>query len=67
MILQLVPIVCLVFFIVYIEFQLKREMHIIEQEFKNLRKIILNNKSDIKSNTERLDQHQDHISKLSKS
>lgn len=62
--LHIVPILCLIFFILYIEFQLKKEMHNIEQEFKEVKEKILNNKSEINFNKEKIEQNRIDINKL---
>lgn len=62
--LHIVPILCLIFFVVYIEFQLKKEMHNIEQEFKELKERILNNKNEIRVNREKIEQNRNDITKL---
>lgn len=53
--LHIVPILCLIFFVVYVEFQLKKEMHNIEQEFKELKERILSNKNEIRVNREKIE------------
>lgn len=63
--LHIVPVLCLIFFVVYIEFQLKKEMHNIEQEFKELKERILNNKNEIKVNRDKIEQNRNDITKLS--
>lgn len=63
--LHIVPILCLIFFVVYVEFQLKKEMHNIEQEFKELKERILNNKNEIKVNRDKIEQNRNDITKLS--
>ena len=62
--LHVVPILCLIFFILYIEFQLKKEMHNIEQEFKEVKEKILNNRSEIYVNREKIEQNRIDIDKL---
>lgn len=63
--LHIVPILCLIFFVVYIEFQLKREILNIEQEFKELKEMILSNKNEIRVNREKIEQNRNNITKLS--
>lgn len=62
--LHIVPILCLIFFVVYVELQLKKEMHNIEQEFKELRERILSNKNEIRVNREKIEQNRNDITKL---
>lgn len=62
--LHIVPILCLIFFVVYVELQLKREMHNIEQEFKELKERILSNKNEIRVNREKIEQNRNDITKL---
>ncbi len=62
--LHIVPILCLIFFVVYVEFQLKREMHNIEQGFKELKERILSNKNEIRVNREKIEQNRNDITKL---
>jgi predicted nucleic acid-binding Zn-ribbon protein len=49
---------------VYVEFQLKREMHNIEQGFKELKERILSNKNEIRVNREKIEQNRNDITKL---
>lgn len=63
--LHIVPILCLIFFVVYVEFQLKKEIHNIEQEFKELKERILSNKNEIRVNREKIEQNRNDITKLS--
>ena len=62
--LHIVPILCLIFFVVYVEIQLKKEMHNIEQEFKELKERILSNKNEIRVNREKIEQNRNDIAKL---
>lgn len=62
--LHIVPILCLIFFVVYVELQLKKEMHNIEQEFKELKERILSNKNEIRVNREKIEQNRNDIAKL---
>ena len=62
--LHIVPIQCLIFFVVYVELQLKKEMHNIEQEFKELKERILSNKNEIRVNREKIEQNRNDITKL---
>lgn len=62
--LHIVPILCLIFFVVYIEFQLKKEMYNIEQEFRELKERILSNKNEIRVNKEKIEQNRNDITKL---
>lgn len=62
--LHIVPILCLIFFVVYVELQLKKEMHNIEQEFKELKEMILSNKNEIRVNREMIEQNRNDITKL---
>lgn len=61
---HIVPILCLIFFVVYVELQLKKEMHNIEQEFKELKERILSNKNEIRVNREKIEQNRNDITKL---
>ena len=61
--LHIVPILCLIFFVVYVELQLKKEMHNIEQEFKELKERILSNKNEIRVNREKIEQNRNDITK----
>lgn len=63
--LHIIPILCLIFFVVYVEFQLKKEMHNIEQEFRELKERILSNKNEIRVNREKIEQNRNDITKLS--
>lgn len=63
--LHIVPILCLIFFVVYVELQLKKEMHNIEQEFKELKERILSNKNEIRVNREKIEQNRNDITRLS--
>lgn len=62
--LHIVPVLCLIFFVIYVEFQLKKDMHNIEQEFKELKERILNNKNEIKANRDKIEQNRNDITKL---
>ena len=62
--LHIVPVLCLIFFVVYVEFQLKKEMRNIEQEFKELKERILSNKNEIRINREKIEQNRNDITKL---
>ena len=62
--LHIVLILCLIFFVVYVELQLKKEMHNIEQEFKELKERILSNKNEIRVNREKIEQNRNDITKL---
>ena len=62
--LHIVPILCLIFFVVYVELQLKKEMHNIEQEFKELKERIVSNKNEIRVNREKIEQNRNDITKL---
>lgn len=63
--LHTVPILCLIFFVVYVEFQLKKEINNIEQEFRELKERILSNKNEIRVNREKIEQNRNDIIKLS--
>lgn len=63
--LHIVPILCLIFFVIYVEFQLKKEMHNIEQEFREHKERILSNRNEIKVNREKIEQNRNDITKLS--
>lgn len=45
--LHIVPILCLIFFIWFIEVRLKKEIHRIEQDLKDLKSSIKNNSNKI--------------------
>ena len=62
--LHIVPILCLIFFVVYVEFQLMIEMHNIELEFKELKEWILSYKNEIRVNREKIEQNRNDITKL---
>lgn len=62
--LHIVPILCLIFFIWFIEMQLKKEMHNIEREFRELKERILSNKNEIRVNREKIEQNRNDITKL---
>lgn len=62
--LHIVPILCLIFFIIYVEFQLKKEMRGIEQEFRELKERILSNKNEIRANRAKIEQNRNDITKL---
>lgn len=63
--LHIVPILCLVFYILYIELQTKKEMHRIEEEFLDLKRKILNNKNNIEMNRILIDNNKNKIEELS--
>lgn len=62
--LHIVPILCLIFFIIYVEFQLKKEMRGIEQEFRELKERTLSNKNEIRANRAKIEQNRNDITKL---
>lgn len=62
--LHIVPILCLIFFIWFIEIQQKREMQRISDEFRELKKRILNNKNEIMVNRDNIKQNREDITKL---
>lgn len=62
--LHIIPILCLIFFVVYVEFQLKKEIHNIGQEFRELKERILSNKNEIRINREKIEQNRNDITKL---
>lgn len=62
--LHIVPILCLIFFILFVEIQLKRDMNRISEEFKELKRRILNNKNNIDSNRSLIDKNRTDINKL---
>lgn len=63
---HVVPILCLIFFIGFIELQLKSKIFYIEQEFENLKKNIKNNSNKIDKNREDIFKNHENISKLNK-
>jgi hypothetical protein len=48
--LHIIPILCLIFFIFFVEIQLKKEITSIEKEFTSLKELILKNKEQIEQN-----------------
>lgn len=62
--LHIVPILCLIFFIWFVEIQLKKDMHKISEEFGDLKKKILDNKNEIIINRDNIKQNRDDITKL---
>nr|DAT77739.1 MAG TPA: hypothetical protein [Caudoviricetes sp.] len=62
--LHVVPILCLIFFIWFVEMQIKKEMHHISEEFKELKERITNNKDQIETNRTLIDQNRTDINKL---
>lgn len=56
--LHTVPVLCLIFFVLFVELQLKKELHQIEAEFRELKKSILENKEKIQFNRDLIDTHQ---------
>lgn len=62
--LHIVPILCLIFFVLFVEFQLKRELHNIYTEFRDLKNAILSNKKNILDNRTLIDKNSDKISEL---
>lgn len=62
--LHVVPILCLIFFIWFIEMQLKKEMHKISEEFKELKEKISNNKENIQENRSLINKNRSDINKL---
>nr|DAR22961.1 MAG TPA: hypothetical protein [Caudoviricetes sp.] len=45
-----VPIICLIIFVLFLEIRLKRELTEVEEEFKALKKAILENREKILEN-----------------
>lgn len=62
--LHIVPILCLIFFIWFIEMQMKKEMHNISEEFRELKEKILNNKNQIEVNRDLIGKNRTDIDKL---
>lgn len=62
--LHIVPILCLIFFIWFIEMQMKKEMHNISEEFRDLKEKILSNKNQIETNRNLIDKNRTDINKL---
>ena len=62
--LHVVPILCLIFFVWFVEIQLKREMHNIEREFRELKERIENNRLGIENNREKIEENRNNITKL---
>lgn len=62
--LHVVPILCLIFFIWFVEMQLKEELRNISMGFKELKEKITNNKDQIETNRTLIDQNRTDINKL---
>lgn len=62
--LHVVPILCLIFFIWFLEMQIKKEMDNISEEFKELKKKIVSNKDQIDNNRALIDINRTNIDKL---
>lgn len=62
--LHIVPILCLIFFIWFIEIQMKKEMHNISEEFRDLKEKILSNKNQTETNRNLIDKNRTDINKL---
>ncbi len=58
--LHILPVLCLIFFVLFVEIQLKKELHQIEEDFELLKKAIRKNKTNIDINSK-------NIQKISKS
>lgn len=56
--LHIVPVLCLVFFILFVELQLKKELHQIESELRELKKSISENKERIQLNRDLINTYQ---------
>lgn len=62
--LHVVPVLCLIFFIWFVEMQLKKELHNISTEFKELKEKITSNKDQIEANRTLIDKNRTDINKL---
>lgn len=60
----IVPVLCLIFFILFVEFQLKKELHNIYNEFKDLKNAIISNKRNISDNRTLIDKNSNGIEEL---
>ena len=60
----IVPIFCLIFFIIFLELQLKTEVHNIIEEFRKLSDRITANKELININKESIENNKDNIDKI---
>lgn len=53
--LQIIPLLCLVLFVLFLEIRLKREIMQIEEQFKEFKKLIDTNALGIKENKANID------------
>lgn len=61
---HIVPILCLIFFILFIELQTKQQTYKIAKEFEELKRRIDSNGSKISKNSEDIKTNKENISKL---
>lgn len=61
---HVVPILCLIIFVLFVEIELKRKLEEIEEEFNNLKKHIKNNKNAIDENKSNIQYNVENINKL---
>lgn len=52
--LHILPVLCLIFFVFFVEIQLKKELHQIEEDFELLKKAIRKNKTNIDINSKNI-------------
>lgn len=52
--LHILPVLCLIFFAFFVEIQLKKELHQIEEDFELLKKAIKKNKANIDINSKNI-------------
>lgn len=52
--LHILPVLCLIFFVFFVEIQLKKELHQIEEDFELLKKAIKKNKANININSQNI-------------
>lgn len=62
--LHVVPILCLIFFIWFVEMQIKEDMKNISEEFKELKEKIMSHKDQIETNRALIDQNRVDIGRL---
>ena len=61
---HIIPVLCLIFFIGFLELQLKNRMTDIEDQFNQLKKDIKENKNNIKENRKNILKNCENISHL---
>lgn len=62
--LHILPVLCLIFFVLFLELQLKKEMYEIERQFKELKKLIDSNALGIRNNKDKIEENKTNIDKL---